>query len=82
MTMTSGAVLQSATSALAGGGATVVAALVIGRVIDVEFGSADKELWQACRRQRFSFMALLGGNSGRNLTRSFESLHHNPPRAG
>jgi phosphoribosylpyrophosphate synthetase len=54
-TMTSGAALQSAASVLSGAGATVVAALVIGRVVDVEFSPADKELWDRARKQRFSF---------------------------
>ena len=54
-TLTSGAALQSAASALAAGGATVVAGLVIGRVIDGGFSREEKELWTRQRRERFSF---------------------------
>lgn len=54
-TFTTGAAVQSAASALTRAGATVVAALVIGRVIDVKFSPSDKDLWARKRRERFQF---------------------------
>lgn len=59
-TLTSGAKLQSAASALTLGGATVVAGIVIGRVIDVRDAERypDRlELWQQQARTPFSFDA-------------------------
>jgi len=54
-TFTSGARLQSAASALQLGGADVVAALVIGRVITPEFSSTAKELWEKATATPFTF---------------------------
>jgi hypothetical protein len=57
-TMTSGAKLQSAASALALGGAEVVAAVVVGRVIDLRDPDRFPEktqLWKDQRRLSFDF---------------------------
>jgi predicted amidophosphoribosyltransferase len=56
-TITSGSTFQSSASALVLGGATVVAGVVIGRVIDTSNPDyPDKlELWEQQRRQPFSF---------------------------
>jgi hypothetical protein len=57
-TLTSGAKLQSAASALTLGGATVVAGLVLGRVIDVsntDHYPERAELWRQQTRVPFSF---------------------------
>jgi phosphoribosylpyrophosphate synthetase len=54
-TFTSGARVQSAAHALATGGATVVATLVVGRVIDPGFNDESKALWDTARAQPFSF---------------------------
>lgn len=54
-TFTSGARVQSAAHALATGGATVVAALVVGRVIDPAFSDESRALWDAARTLPFSF---------------------------
>jgi hypothetical protein len=56
-TFTSGATFQSAASALALGGAAVVAGLVIGRVIDTSNANHPEklELWERQRRVPFSF---------------------------
>lgn len=54
-TFTTGARLQSAASALQLGGAHVVAALVIGRVITPEFSAAAKNLWEKARATPFTF---------------------------
>ncbi len=51
-TFTTGARLQSAASALQLGGADVVAAVVIGRVVNPEFSGA---LWERVSKIRFSF---------------------------
>ena len=53
-TFTSGARVQSAASALNNGGATVVAIVPIGRVIDPSFGDVA-EWWKELKRQPFSF---------------------------
>jgi predicted amidophosphoribosyltransferase len=54
-TLTTGARLQSAASALQLGGADVVAALVIGRVITPEFSTAAKDLWERASATPFTF---------------------------
>jgi hypothetical protein len=66
-TFTTGATCQSAASALALGGARVVAGVVTGRVIDTGNPNyPDKlELWEQQRRLRFSF-APAASNRGRH----------------
>jgi hypothetical protein len=54
-TFTSGATFQSAASALALAGATVVAGVVIGRVIHPEFSEETRELWDAQDAIPFDF---------------------------
>jgi predicted amidophosphoribosyltransferase len=54
-TFTTGAHVQSAASALQKAGARVVAVLVTGRVIDVDFGEENKPLWERQWRKAFSF---------------------------
>jgi hypothetical protein len=54
-TFTSGATFQSAASALGLAGATVVAGVVIGRVIHPEFSDETRELWEAQRPIPFDF---------------------------
>lgn len=54
-TFTSGATLQSAASTLTSGGATVVAGVVIGRVINPDFDEESRALWERQRAQRFDF---------------------------
>lgn len=54
-TYTSGCSFQSAASALALGGAEVVAGIVIGRVIHPEFSEEMQELWDAQRAIPFEF---------------------------
>lgn len=56
-TFTGGAHLQSAATALVAGGAEVIAALVLGRVIDTssERYPEKRELWERQRRTRFDF---------------------------
>lgn len=54
-TFTSGAGIQSAASALSLAGATVVAGLVVGRVIDVQYSPNDLDLWNQMTDQGFTF---------------------------
>jgi len=54
-TYTSGARLQSAASALQRAGATVVAAVVVGRVVKPEFSDASRQLWNTVCASPFSF---------------------------
>jgi hypothetical protein len=54
-TLTSGAKLQSAAWALAEGGARVVGAVVLGRVIDPAFSEEAAALWTARQRLPFDF---------------------------
>jgi len=54
-TFTTGARAQSAASALTLAGATVVSALVVGRVINPDWSTASKELWERARAIPFSF---------------------------
>jgi hypothetical protein len=54
-TYTTGATAQSAASALAIAGATVVAILPIGRVINPSFNQENKDYWERQRRMPFSF---------------------------
>lgn len=66
-TSTSGATLQSAASALALGGADVVAGVVIGRVIDTSDTERHPEklaLWEQQRRIPFSFAPAASNSSG------------------
>jgi hypothetical protein len=54
-TLTSGARLQSAVSALGRGGASAVAAIVVGRVIDPDWNDNCRRIWEQARETRFSF---------------------------
>jgi hypothetical protein len=54
-TFTTGAALQSAASALAVAGAQVVAAVVVGRVIDPGFSAPAHELWSSVETIPFDF---------------------------
>lgn len=54
-TLTSGARLQSAASALALAGAHVVGAVVIGRVMNPDFNQSSKDLWDRARRMPYAF---------------------------
>jgi predicted amidophosphoribosyltransferase len=54
-TFTTGATLQSAASTLTRAGATVVAGVVIGRVINPDFDDETRELWERQRGRRFDF---------------------------
>lgn len=54
-TFTSGARIQSAASALQLAGATVVAGVVVGRVIDPTFREESQAFWDAASRERFAF---------------------------
>ncbi len=54
-TFTTGAALQSAASALAGAGARVVAAVVVGRVIDPGFSTPASQLWSRVAMVPFDF---------------------------
>lgn len=54
-TFTSGARIQSAASALTLAGATVIAAVPIGRVINPGFSTATAALWEAARAEPFDF---------------------------
>jgi predicted amidophosphoribosyltransferase len=56
-TFTSGATLQSAASTLTRAGATVVAGVVIGRVINPDFDNESAELWERQRAEGFDFDA-------------------------
>ncbi len=54
-TLTSGARLQSAASTLSLAGADVIAAVVVGRVINPDFNEASHQLWDRCRHVPYSF---------------------------
>jgi predicted amidophosphoribosyltransferase len=54
-TLTTGARVQSAASALQLAGGRVVAAVVVGRVIRPEWSKESAALWRAARSRRFSF---------------------------
>jgi predicted amidophosphoribosyltransferase len=54
-TLTSGAELQSAASALQAAGATIPAAVVLGRYLDPDFNQAAADLWQRARARHFTF---------------------------
>ena len=54
-TLTTGARVQSAASALQLAGGRVVAAVVVGRVIRPEWSKEGAALWRAARSRRFSF---------------------------
>jgi phosphoribosylpyrophosphate synthetase len=54
-TFTTGARLQSAASALRLNGASAVAAVVIGRVIDPEWNENCRRIWDQAREAQFSF---------------------------
>lgn len=54
-TFTTGARIQSAAHALAAAGATVVGALVVGRVIDPDYDDDSRAFWKSARGCRFSF---------------------------
>lgn len=63
-TFTSGARVQSAASALALGGATVVAAVVAARFINPDFNEESRELWDNAGEEPFSFdTCCLEGNA-------------------
>jgi len=54
-TFTSGARVQSAASALQLAGASVVAVVVVGRVIKPSYNEETRQLWQQARSRRFTF---------------------------
>lgn len=54
-TLTSGARLQSAASALSLGGYTVTGAVVVGRVYDRSFGERAQPLWDLASKRAFDF---------------------------
>ena len=54
-TLTTGARLQSAASALRLSGASAVAAVVVGRVIDPEWNENCRRIWDEARKSQFSF---------------------------
>lgn len=54
-TLTSGARLQSAVSALRLNGASAVAAIVVGRVIDPDWNDSCRRIWDRARAAPFSF---------------------------
>jgi hypothetical protein len=54
-TLTTGARLQSAVSALRRNGAAAVAGLVIGRVIDPDWNDSCRLIWDQARETPFSF---------------------------
>jgi hypothetical protein len=54
-TLTTGARVQSAASALQLAGGRVVATVVVGRVIRPEWSRESAALWRAARSRRFSF---------------------------
>jgi predicted amidophosphoribosyltransferase len=63
-TFTTGARVQSAASALALGGATVVAAVVAARIISPDFSDESRELWEQAGEEPFSFdTCCLEGNT-------------------
>jgi predicted amidophosphoribosyltransferase len=54
-TFTSGAEVQSAASALQAAGATIPAAVVLGRYLNPDFNQAAAELWERARARPFTF---------------------------
>jgi predicted phosphoribosyltransferase len=54
-TLTTGARLQTAASALSLAGAKVVAAVVVGRVMNPDFSEPAHQLWDRCRHVSYSF---------------------------
>jgi predicted amidophosphoribosyltransferase len=54
-TFTSGAEVQSAASALQAAGATIPAAVVLGRYINPDFNQAATDLWERAHARPFSF---------------------------
>ena len=56
-TYTSGARVQSAASALQLAGASLVAVVVVGRIIDVEYKPENRALWDRAGEVQFSFEA-------------------------
>jgi hypothetical protein len=54
-TLTTGARLQSAASALGRSGASAVAAIIVGRVIDPDWNENSRRIWEQARETRFSF---------------------------
>jgi predicted amidophosphoribosyltransferase len=54
-TFTSGAEIQSAASALQTAGATIPAAVVLGRYINPDFNQAATDLWERAHVRRFTF---------------------------
>jgi len=54
-TFTTGARLQSAASALRLSGASAVAAVVVGRVIDPEWNENCRRIWDQARETQFTF---------------------------
>lgn len=54
-TLTTGARLQSAASALLLNGASAVAAIVVGRVINPEWNDSCRRIWDEARAAQFSF---------------------------
>jgi predicted amidophosphoribosyltransferase len=54
-TFTTGAEIQSAASALQAAGATIPAAVVIGRYINPDFSQAAQDLWERAHSRPFSF---------------------------
>jgi phosphoribosylpyrophosphate synthetase len=54
-TLTSGARLQSAVSALRLNGASAVAAIVVGRVIDPGWNGNSRRIWERARETPFTF---------------------------
>jgi len=54
-TFTTGAEIQSAASALQTAGATIPAAVVIGRYINPDFSLAAQDLWERAQSRAFTF---------------------------
>ena len=54
-TFTTGAEVQSAASALQAAGATISAAVVIGRYINPDFSQATQNLWEQAQSRPFRF---------------------------
>jgi adenine/guanine phosphoribosyltransferase-like PRPP-binding protein len=54
-TFTTGAEVQSAASALQAAGATIPAAVVIGRYINPDFSQAAQDLWERAQSRPFTF---------------------------
>ena len=54
-TLTTGAEVQSAASALQAAGATIPAAVVLGRYINPDFNQAASDLWERAHGRPFAF---------------------------